>query len=351
MKAATVVDYRAPLEIGDAPDPKIGPDDVLVQVEASGMCRTDWHQWNGDLEWLAFKIPPPFIPGHEFGGTVVEAGADVRRVKVGDRVAVPFCEGCGTCEACRIGRSELCWNLNFPGFTHSGGYGEYVAVVNGDLNCIALPDSVSMLASAGLGCRFNTAYNGLVLLGGLKPGEWVTVYGAGGLGLCAVHIASRLGAGVIAIDIRDEALEFARRQGAVATLNPKTTEDLAGAVKEVTGGGAHLSFDCWARHGTPLQSLLGLRRAGRHVQGGLTSQEDQGMVALPVDLITAMELSYTGCLAAPHARFPELMNLVERGHLDPTALVTKQINVSDVNASMTGLDTMTTLGMHVITSF
>lgn len=351
MKAATVVDYRAPLEIGDAPDPKIGSDDVLVRVEASGMCRTDWHQWNGDLEWLAFKIPPPFIPGHEFGGTVVEAGADVRRVKVGDRVAVPFCEGCGTCEACRIGRSELCWNLNFPGFTHSGGYGEYVAVVNGDLNCITLPDSVSMLASAGLGCRFNTAYNGLVLLGGLKPGEWVTVYGAGGLGLCAVHIASRLGAGVIAIDIRDDALELARRQGAVATLNPKTTDDLAGAVKEITAGGAHLSFDCWARHGTPLQSLLGLRRAGRHVQGGLTSQEDQGMVALPVDLITAMEISYTGCLAAPHARFPELMNLVQGGHLDPTALVTKQINLSEVNASMAALESMTTLGMHVITSF
>jgi propanol-preferring alcohol dehydrogenase len=351
MKAATIVAYREPMEIGDVPEPKVGPKEALVRVEASGMCRTDWHEWNGDWEWVGFKIPPPVIPGHEFGGTVTEVGSEVERIKVGDRVTIPFCEGCGTCESCLAGRSELCLNINFPGFTHSGGYGEYVAVVNADFNCITIPETVPMLATAGLGCRFNTAYNGLVLRGGLQPGEWVTVYGAGGLGLCGVHIASRLGARVIAIDIRDEALDLARQQGAVATLNSKGTDDVPAAVQEITKGGAHLSFDCWARHGTPLQSILGLRRAGRHVQGALTSQDDQGMVALPIDYILALELTYTGCMSTPHARYPELINLVESGHFDPTTLVTKEINVSEVNESMQALDGLNTLGMHVITSF
>ena len=351
MKAAQLVAHRQPLVIGEVPDPKIGPGDALVKVEASGMCRTDWHEWNGDWDWVGFCPPLPVVPGHEFGGTVVEVGADVSRVRVGDRVTIPFCEGCGTCESCRMGRSELCWNINFPGFTHSGGYGEFVAVVNADLNCISVPESVPTLATAGLGCRFNTAYNGVVVLGGVKPGEWVTVFGAGGFGLCAVHIASRCGAQVIAIDIRDEALALAAEQGAVATINSRTTEDVPGAVKEITKGGAHLSFDSWCRHGTPVQSILGLRRAGRHVQGGLTSQEDRGMVTLPIDLMLALELTYTGCMCTPHSRYPELINMVASGMFDPTALVTKQINVSEANESMQALDRVDTLGMHVITSF
>lgn len=351
MKAAQIVAHREPLVVGEVADPKIGPADAIVKVEANGMCRSDWHTWNGDWEWFGGLPPLPVIPGHEFGGTVVEVGADVSDVQVGDRVTVPFTEGCGRCESCKRGHSSICWNVVFPGYSHSGGYGELVGVLNADLNCVKIPDSIAMVSAAGLACRYSTAYNGLVHMGRLMPGEHVAVFGSGGMGLSAVQIAAALGGQVIAVDVRDEALELARQQGAVATINAKATPDVPDAIKELTGGGAHLSIDCLTRYGSSVQSLLSLRRCGRHVQAGITTKEDSGMMTIPVDLIGLLELQFLGCSATAHTRYPELLNLVAAGKLKPAELVTKQINISEVNESMRALDNFETLGCHVITSF
>lgn len=352
MRAAQVVEHRAPMVVGEVPDPRIGPKDALVKVSAAGMCRTDWHQWNGDFAWINFRVPLPVILGHEFAGVVEEVGAEVQGVKPGDRVVVPFVECCGRCEPCLRGTSQLCWNLNVPGATHSGSYAEYVAVPNAGLNCLHLPDAVDATSAASLGCRYSTAWNAVTLVGGVQAGQWVTVFGAGGMGLAAVQIATASGAQVIAVDVNDAALDLATKQGAVATVNSAAVGgEVAAQIKELTGGGAHLSVDCHARHGSPLQSVLGLRSGGRHVHAGFTSADDAGMVALPVDLMALLQLDFTGCMCAPHSRYPELLSLVASGRLAPGTLVTKEISLDEVNQSMRDLDSYATVGMHVITSF
>lgn len=351
MKAATIVAHRKPLEVGEVADPKIGPQDAIVRVEAEGMCRSDWHTWNGDWGWVGFLPPLPIIPGHEFGGTVVEVGSEVERVKAGDRVTVPFTEACGRCEACWQGRSTLCHNINAPGYTHNGGYAELAAVLNADFNCIKLPDSIDTLTASALSCRYTTAFNAVNRMGRIQAGQWVTVFGTGGMGLCAVQIAAQSGGQVIAIDIKDDALALATKNGAVATINSTKVDDVPGAVKEISGGGAHLSIDCHSRGAVPVTSLLGLRRGGRHVNAGLTSQEEQGMVALPTDLINVLELEYVGCSATPHIKYPELFAFVANGRLKPQDLVTRKINISEASDAMSALDRNETLGMVAITSF
>lgn len=351
MRAAQIVEHRKPLIITEVPDPTIGSKDALVKVEATGMCRSDWHTWNGDWAWLDALPDLPCIPGHEFGGTVVEVGSEVTAVHVGQRVTVPFTEACGRCESCLRGRSELCWNVQWPGYNHPGGYGEYVAVLNADLSCIPIPDSIDMVSSAGLSCRYSVSFNAVVRIARVRAGEWVSVIGAGGMGLAAVQVAAAIGANVIAVDVRDEALQMAKEQGAVATVNSAAGLDVPMAVQEITGGGAHVSIDCYARGGTTAQSVLSLRPGGRHVQAGLTTAEDSGMVKIPVDVIAGRELQFLGTSALSHSRYPELLGLVSSGRLKPAALVTKQLRIDEVNESMIALDKLQTLGAHVITSF
>ncbi|MGQ0845583.1 MAG: alcohol dehydrogenase catalytic domain-containing protein [Sporichthyaceae bacterium] len=351
MRAAQIVEHNKPLVITDVPDPVIGSRDAIVQVEATGMCRSDWHTWRGDWKWLNALPELPWIPGHEFGGTVTEVGPDVTDVRVGDRVTVPFTEACGKCESCSRGRSNVCWNVQWPGYHHSGGYGEYVAVLNADLNCIRLPDSIDMVTAAGLSCRFSVGFNAVTHIGRVRAGEWVSVIGTGGMGMAAVQVAAAVGANVIAIDIHDDVLQVAKEQGAVATLNASSGIDVPEAVHEITGGGAHVSIDCYARGGTTAQSVMCLRRSGRHVQAGLTTKEDSGMVAVPVDFIAGLQLEFLGASAVAHGNYPEMLSLVSCGRLNPASLVTKRIDIHQVNDSMLALENLQTGGAHVITSF
>lgn len=161
MKVAQIVAHRQPLAFGDMEEPKIGPTDAIVKTEVCGMCRSDWHTWNGDWGWVGFLPPLPIVPGHEIGGTVVEVGSDVERIRVGDRVTVPFTEGCGRCETCLVGRSELCHNLQAPGFTHNGGYAEYVGI----------PTFTGTLATPH--AKYPELING-VANGRLRPADLVT---------------------------------------------------------------------------------------------------------------------------------------------------------------------------------
>ena len=194
MRAAQIVAHREPLVVGEVPDPKCEAAGVVVRVEANGMCRSDWHTWNGDWAWFGGLPPLPVVPGHEFSGTVVEVGPEVRRVRLGERVTVPVTEACGRCESCVRGRSAICWSVMFPGYSHSGGYGELVAVSNADLNCVGLPDAVDAVSAAGLACRYSTAFNAVVHVGRLQAGESVVVIGAGGMGVSAVQVAAALAA-------------------------------------------------------------------------------------------------------------------------------------------------------------
>src|SRR5579862_5614350 len=209
MRAMVLDRIRGPLAVREVPDPVPPNGGVVVRVLATGLCRSDWHAWAGHDE-----ISLPHVPGHELAGVVVATGPGVSRWSEGDRVTVPFVEGCGRCDWCRSGSAQVCPDQQQPGFSHWGSFAQYVALHAADTNLVAIPDVVTAEAAAALGCRFATAYRALTGRARVAAGEWVTVIGAGGVGLSAVMIARSLAARVIAVDRHPGALDAARAAGA-----------------------------------------------------------------------------------------------------------------------------------------
>ncbi|HSC04902.1 MAG TPA: alcohol dehydrogenase catalytic domain-containing protein [Solirubrobacteraceae bacterium] len=350
MKAARLVEIGAPLVIEDVAEPDPGPGDAVVHVEFEGICRTDWHVWKGDWTWIGLAPALPVTMGHEFAGTVTAVGPNVSTINIGDRVAVPFHEACGKCGYCRSGRTNLCDALEFLGISHDGGYAQYVNVLNADLNCVPLPDGVSFDAAAALGCRFMTAWHALQHQAALRAGEWLAVHGVGGIGLSAVQIGTALGAGVVAVDIDDRKLAAAREQGAAATVNARET-DVIGAVKEATGGGAHVALGGLGVAALVQNALMSLRKGGRLVQVGLTSKEEQGIVGIPLDELIEAELTIVGSVGNPHVHLPALLSVVADGRLDPAGLVTERIPLGDAHAVLERMTSFDTIGFALIDSF
>jgi D-arabinose 1-dehydrogenase-like Zn-dependent alcohol dehydrogenase len=353
MRVAQMTAFRKPIEVVELPVSPPRRDGAVVRVEASGVCRSDWHFWNQDLAWLGFKLSLPANTGHEVGGVVEEVGPDVRTIKVGDRVTIPFHESDGVCPHCRAGRQNLCDNVIIPGVQRIGGWAQYVTVTAADLNCIKLPDQVDTLTAAALGCRFMTGYRAVIGRGQAQPGEWTAVHGCGGVGLSAVQVAAQAGALVVAVDIDDRKLAKAREEGAVATVNAGglTPQQVGQAVKDATGGGASLSIDALGRGFTFHQSFHSLCKGGRHVQAGITSREEAGEVSLPLDLLTNMELEVVGSLGNPHPKYAELLALVAQGKLQPARLVTRQIALDEVTDTLERMTRFDTVGFEVITRF
>jgi D-arabinose 1-dehydrogenase-like Zn-dependent alcohol dehydrogenase len=232
MRAALMTAFRRPIEVREVPVEAPRADGALIRVEASGVCRSDWHFWNQDLGWIGFNLLLPANTGHEVGGVVEEVGRDVRTIKVGDRVTIPFHEADGTCAQCRAGFQHLCDHVIIPGVQRMGGWAQYVTVTAADLNCIRLPEGVDSLSAAALGCRYMTAYRSVVDRGRVQPGQWVAVHGCGGVGLSAVQIAAVAEAMVVAVDVDDRKLAKARDEGAAATVNARglTPEQVGQAV-------------------------------------------------------------------------------------------------------------------------
>jgi propanol-preferring alcohol dehydrogenase len=352
MNTAQMNAVRKPLVVRSKAVPEPGPDDAIVRVEACGICRSDWHVWNGDWTWFGGPpIPMPAVLGHEIGGIVEEVGKSVRRLRVGDRVTIPFHQSCGACSHCLEGVPNRCTDGGMPGFTHDGGWAGYTRVMYADFNCLKLPIEIDSLTAAALGCRFMTAYHAVTRRGGAEPGRWVVVFGCGGLGLSAVQIAAALEALVIAVDINDEKLAIARQEGAVHTLNSQEVEDVPAAIKELTKGGAHIVLDALGL-GTIIQAgLPSLRKGGRFVQVGLTSQQDKGQVTIPVDLLTLNEWEYVGSLGNPQPRYTELFALVQRGKLNPRRLISRQVGLREVTEVLQDMTSFKTIGLNVITEF
>ena len=191
MKAAVFQGTKKPLVVQDVPDPVCAPNGALIRVEANGVCRSDWHAWSGDWHWMGLVAQPGQVLGHELCGVVEEVGKDVKSFKKGDRVVVPFSQGDGTCDYCRNGQSNVCDTPLTPGFSYSGGFGRMVPVPFADLNLVALPKNVDFIEAASMGCRFMTSFHGIVDRAQVKPGEWVAVYGCGGIGLSAINVVRR----------------------------------------------------------------------------------------------------------------------------------------------------------------
>ncbi|KQS77426.1 alcohol dehydrogenase [Rhizobium sp. Leaf384] len=333
-------------EIRDVPDPEPTEGGVVVKVEATGLCRSDWHGWMGHDP----DIRLPHVPGHELAGTVVARGRGVLRYKVGDRVTVPFVSGCGRCPECRSGNQQVCPDQFQPGFTHWGSFAEYVAIDFADENLVLLPDDIDAATAASLGCRFATAFRAIVDQGRVRGGEWVAVHGAGGVGLSAVMIASAMGANVIAIDIADTKLSFAREIGAVQTINATQTGDVAEAVRAITGGGAHLSIDALGSPVTCFNSIRNLRRRGRHVQVGLMLG-DHATPQIPMAQVIGQELEIYGSHGMQAWRYEAMLALVASAKLAPQKLIGRHLSLEEAVPALATMDTATDLGISVITTF
>jgi propanol-preferring alcohol dehydrogenase len=233
MQAAQVAQFGQPLVFKDLPVPTPGPNEILVKTEACGVCHTDLHAANGD--W-PLKPTLPFTPGHEGIGIVTAMGANVKAVKEGDRVGVPWLfSACGHCEYCLAAQEPVCGEAQFGGYTRNGGFAQYIVA---DPNYVAhIPAGLAALDAAPLICAGITSYKG-VKETQARPGEWIVISGIGGLGHLGVQYAKAMGLHVCAVDIDDRKLEHAKRLGADAVVNAKVGDPVA-AVRQVTGGGAH----------------------------------------------------------------------------------------------------------------
>lgn len=347
MRAAQIIAFKKPLRIGEVPDPTPGPYDVVVEVEASGICRSDWHGWMGDFSWIGIAPELPIIPGHEMGGVVAAIGKEVKNFRPGDRVTTPFHEGCSHCSYCVSGQSNRCEHTQVYGLTKDGAYAEYINIPNGDFNLVHLPDEVDALTAAAIGCRYMTGFHGVVR-SQLQPGDWLVIHGAGGVGLSAIQVGTAVGAQVIAVDVEDSKLAMAKKEGALVTVNARK-ENVAEAVQEITKGGAHASIDALGIKETILNSILSLKKGGRHVQIGLTTSQEAGSVDIPIDLVTMKELEVVGSFGNPRTDYDGLLNLIARGKLNPKSLIEREVSLDDVSDVYQDMANYKTYGFNIIT--
>lgn len=350
MKAAVLTEFNKDLEILNVKDPDLTADGVIVKVMASGICRSDLHLWEGGLGWVGLDLELPHVMGHEFCGIIEDVGNDVTKFKQGDRVIVPFIHGCGHCDVCSSGHPNVCADHIEIGITSWGGFGEYAHVPNADTSLVHLPEEISFVEAASLGCRFPTAYHGIVDRGQVRPGEWVAVFGCGGIGLSAIHTASVIGAIVIAVDINDGALSLAKAMGATFTINSRD-KDVAGEIIELTKGGVHVSLDALGSRHTIKAAMESLRIHGRHVQIGMTTQEEQGYAAFPVDEMIMKELSVIASCGIQSYKFPSIVQLIKSGTLQPGKMVTQTIGIESAGQILLDMKAKKNVGVTIIDCF
>ncbi|MGN6653361.1 zinc-dependent alcohol dehydrogenase family protein [Trinickia sp.] len=346
MKAIVYESFGAAPKLINVADPTPAPHGVVVQVMATGVCRSDWHGWMGHDP----DIVLPHVPGHELAGVISAVGSDVTRWKIGDRVTVPFVAGCGHCPECHSGNQQVCESQFQPGFTHWGSFAEYVGIHYADLNLVRLPDALDFTTAASLGCRFVTSFRAVVDQGKTSAGQWVAVHGCGGVGLSAIMIANAIGANVVAVDISDRALELASSLGAVAIVNASRVANVVEAVKDITHGGAHVSLDALGHPTTCFNSISNLRRRGKHVQVGLMLGE-HSTPQVPMSKVIAHELEILGSHGMQAHRYDAMLDMVRTGKLQPERLVGKEISLSASVDALMGMDRFEGAGVTVITDF
>lgn len=331
MRAVVYDRYGETPRLVDVPPPTCPADGVVIDVAATGVCRSDWHAWTG-----SDPVPLPMTPGHELAGVIAAVGPTVRAWKPGDRVTVPFACGCGRCQVCLAGDTHVCPAQTQPGFTSAGSFAEQVAIAAADTNLVALPSGMDFIAAAALGCRFATAFRAVVTQGRTGPGDWVAVYGCGGVGLSAVMIAVALGARVVAVDVSPAARAMAAELGAEAAVDPGALHDVAAELVAATGGGARVSLDAVGSPATASASMRCLRPGGRHVQVGLLLGPN-AQLPVPMDRVVSAELEILGSHGMPSRDYPAMLSMVASGVLRPEALVTRVIGLAEAGAALAAM--------------
>ena len=343
MKAAYYESFKGPITITQLPDPGPAAKEVIIQVKATGLCRSDWHGWQGHDS----DIHLPHVPGHELAGIIVATGSDIRSWKKNDRVTVPFCIGCGTCVQCTHGQQQICDQYYQPGFTGWGSFAEFVRIPFAEENLVRLPDTMDFVTAAVLGCRFITSWRGVMAQGALKAGDFIAVHGCGGVGLSAIMIAAAVGAVPIAIDIDDSKLEFAKTIGAAYTINAREFGQVADIVIQLTKGGAHVSVDALGSWETCRNSIRCLRKQGKHIQLGLMAGTEANP-PLPMHEVIAKELQLIGSHGMQAHQYPGMMKWISSGKMHPEKLLGKIISLEESCEALTDLDRFRDTGVTVI---
>lgn len=342
MRAAVVRNFNEDLSIETVPDPACPDNGVVLKVEACGVCRSDFHGWVGEHP----RVTSGSILGHEYCGTVVEAGPRATH-KVGDRLIAPFILACGACPACYSGVSNTCEHQIVPGFGTPGAYAEYVAVPF-DHNLVHLPDTMTPALAAGLGCRVTTAWHALTDRANVKAGEWVAIHGTGGIGLAALLLSKMLGARVVVVDIVEEKLRHATDLGADAAVNAAET-DAAAAIRDITAGGADVSIEALGIEATTNASVECLATLGRHVHVGMPAGD--GVMQINMRAIYTKQLSFFGTRGMPSWKYPTLLSMIERGQVDISPMVAREVTLSGASAELRAMHGPTAPGTAVITDF
>ncbi|HVQ89929.1 MAG TPA: zinc-dependent alcohol dehydrogenase [Mycobacteriales bacterium] len=323
MRAAVVPALGAPLEIRDLPVPEPGPGQVLVRIEASGICHTDVHAARGD--WPVTPTPP-FVPGHEGVGRVAGLGAGVTGLSEGDRVALPWLgSACGRCRYCVSGWETLCPGQQNTGYSIDGGYAEF-AVADARF-AVPVPDGVDPVDAAPLTCAGVTTYKA-VKVSGARSADLVSVVGVGGLGHLAVQYAAIAGATVVAVDVGQEKLDLAKQLGAAYTVNA-AQEDPAEAIRKL--GGADVAIALAVQPEAIRAAFASLRRGGRLV---LVSLPKDGTLTVPIFDTVLNGLSVIGSIVGTRQDLADVFALHAAGR---TRVITQTVELDQVNTAFTDL--------------
>ncbi len=325
MKAAIFLGPDRPLEVGEVPTPEPGPGEVLIRVAACGVCHTDLHYI--DHGTPTFK-EPPMILGHEISGTVSALGPGVTSFAEGDRVVAAAVTSCGTCPACREGRENICPNGFMLGNHIDGGYAEYVVAPAKDI--FPLPGGVPLIEGSIIADAITTPYHAVVNRGRVRPGDAVVVFGCGGVGLNVVQMAAARGGRVVAVDIADRKLEWARKLGAAEVLNPEDVERVDKALRKLTGGGADVAFEVIGNPRTQEQALSALRTGGRLVMVGYSPDA----MTLNSGRVMFRELEIVGSLGCRPTDYPRVIEMVRQGRIELKELVTHRYALDDINEAL-----------------
>jgi propanol-preferring alcohol dehydrogenase len=323
MKAAVVREFGKPLAIEEVEVPRPGAGQVLVKIEACGVCHTDLHAAEGD--WPV-KPRPPFIPGHEGVGQVAAVGSGVGHVREGDRVGIPWLHtACGQCEHCLGGWETLCERQQNTGYSVNGGFAEYALADAGYLG--RLPDGVSFVEIAPVLCAGVTVYKGLKVTD-TRPGHWVAISGIGGLGHLAVQYARAMGLNVAAVDVDDAKLELARRLGATVTVNAKTADPVAYLKKEI--GGAHGVLVTAVSPKAFEQATAMVRRGGTVSLNGLPP----GQFPLDIFGMVLNGITVRGSIVGTRLDLQESLDFAAQGKVRATVSTDRLENINAVFARM-----------------
>jgi len=319
MKAAVAHAYGEPLRIEEVKVPLPGPGQILVKIEACGVCHTDLHAVEGD--WPV-RPPLPFIPGHEGVGYVAAVGSGVNRVREGDRVGVPWLySACGCCEHCLTGWETLCAEQQNTGYSVNGGYAEYVLA---DPNYVGiLPKDVAFDEIAPILCAGVTVYKGLKVTNA-RPGQWVVISGVGGLGHVAVQYAKAMGLHVAAVDVDDAKLELAKSLGASLTINARTEDPVEVIQRDI--GGAHGVLVTAVSNSAFGQAIGMARRHGTVALVGLPP----GDFPTPIFDVVLKAISITGSIVGTRADLQEALDFAAEGLVKATIHSGKLDDINEI---------------------